>query len=237
MNRRVATTLSRAWLRRSLKLGFLGALVVSLSTPSTNGIIRLRIISSQTGGLHPSNKAASIRGRVVDDRGQPFPNAVISVRALGADYEDIREVATDENGGFDLDGLPRRPYVVTCSANGFVEDQGDGSSAYHATGDFVELRLMKGGVLTGRVTGQSGAPLVKATVMAVRTRDSNGLPIRFVEDDDKGVTDDRGIYRIYGLDSGFYILRLDQASEFDDSDQRNEVPKYYSSGTSLEARE
>src|SRR5262249_48956589 len=154
-------------------IGFRTSAILLSMVPLSVSSAYNQITSARTKAARgPADEgAASIRGQVVDNHGQPFANVVVSVYSVGAEYGDVREVAADENGVFRVNGLPRKPYEVNCSAAGFVEDHQDGSSAYHLTGDFVELRLLKGGVLTGRVTGPSGEPLIKAEVEALRTRD------------------------------------------------------------------
>jgi len=74
-----------------------------------------------------------------------------------------------------------------------VEDDGDGSSTYHLIGDTVTLKLLKGGVITGKVTDESGEPLIKASVGVYRVRDGEGLLSRQPQGSDDAETDDRGI--------------------------------------------
>jgi hypothetical protein len=65
--------------------------------------------------------------------------------------------------------------------------------------------MNKGGVITGRVTGPSG-PLVAIGVFAFRVRDEGGNPLPAPVLQRERVTDDRGIYRIYGLAPGRYLV-------------------------------
>ncbi|MEK6301873.1 MAG: carboxypeptidase-like regulatory domain-containing protein [Acidobacteriota bacterium] len=183
----------------------------------------------------PSQKrAGSISGRVTDESGRPFPNVVVNVRPVNGTIEEYKHVGTDDEGSFQLNGLPSKSYFVWCSAAGYVEDNKDGSSAYHVTGDFVTLKLRKGGVITGAVTNSSGEPLGKAKVVAIRVRDSERRALRFTY----GVeTDDRGIYRIYGLGSGSYLLMVNQIGEYQDQDLRNKIPIYYPSSGRDDAQE
>ena len=61
-------------------------------------------------------------------------------------------------------------------------------------------------MITGTVTTSSGEPIVQVGVRAILVRDANGKapgPGRFSIDK---VTDDRGIYRIYGLAPGTYLI-------------------------------
>jgi hypothetical protein len=65
---------------------------------------------------------------------------------------------------------------------------------------------MKGGVITGRVTNSDGQPMVGVDVSATMLRDAEGYSVRDAPEVDPRMTDDRGIYRIYGLRPGSYIV-------------------------------
>src|SRR5262249_30941098 len=144
----------------------------------------------------PDKRIGSIKGRVVDEAGQPLANVVLSVRPAGGSYEEEREAATDDSGDFVVDHLPAKPYTIRCEASSYIE--ADSSSSYYLIGEPVTLRMTKGGVITGRVTSASGEPCVKARVAAVRVQDENGQALSLSEGSDIADTDDRGIYRIYG---------------------------------------
>ncbi|MEK6286630.1 MAG: carboxypeptidase-like regulatory domain-containing protein [Acidobacteriota bacterium] len=185
-------------------------------------------------------RADSISGRVTDESGQPFPNVVVYVRPVNGRSEEDLEVATDDEGGFQVNGLPAKASVVWCYAVGYVQDNKGGSSGYHVTGDFVTLRLRKGGAITGAVTDSFGAPMVKAKVVAIRVRDSQSRAVRFTHEWDnvkQGETDDRGIYRIYGLASGSYLLKVNHIVVYQDQDLSNEIPIYYPSSGRDDAQE
>jgi hypothetical protein len=66
--------------------------------------------------------------------------------------------------------------------------------------------LVKGGVITGRVTNSDGQPMVGVGVSATMVRDTEGYSVRDAPEGDPRMTDDRGIYRIYGLRPGSYIV-------------------------------
>jgi len=62
------------------------------------------------------------------------------------------------------------------------------------------------GVITGRVTTLIGEPMVGVRVSAVMVKDLNGDPNRRQFGGRPRFTDDRGVYRIYGLRPGIYIV-------------------------------
>jgi hypothetical protein len=118
--------------------------------------------------------------------------------------------ATDEDGNFKFTGLAPRVYsVVAVATKGYVQrrvpisERPDGG--YHRVGANVTITMVKGGAITGRVTNAMGEPLISVQVNPMMTRDSEGNPVgsgggrqRF--------TDDRGVYRIYGLQPGTYVV-------------------------------
>jgi hypothetical protein len=65
---------------------------------------------------------------------------------------------------------------------------------------FAQLRMHRKGALTGRVLDENGVGIEGVPVVAYRAR----LPLRVAG---QGISDDRGVYRIHGLDSGKYWVR------------------------------
>jgi protocatechuate 3,4-dioxygenase beta subunit len=75
----------------------------------------------------------------------------------------------------------------------------------------VDFKLTRGGVITGRVTDADGKPLVDDRV-SLTPLDEKGMPLRGVQMRPPNPyvwgTDDRGIYRIYGLAAGRYKVSI-----------------------------
>jgi protocatechuate 3,4-dioxygenase beta subunit len=65
---------------------------------------------------------------------------------------------------------------------------------------FAQLRMRRKGALTGRVLDENGVGIEGVPVVAYRSR----LPLRVAG---QGISDDRGVYRIHGLDAGKYWVR------------------------------
>src|SRR5260370_8008852 len=65
---------------------------------------------------------------------------------------------------------------------------------------------MKGGGIAGTVISSAGEPVVGVRVRVFMVRDANGQPPKYgAFPSNERPTDDRGIYRIYGLRPGTYI--------------------------------
>ena len=89
---------------------------------------------------------------------------------------------------------------------------GAGAAKYARVGDAVTVRMLRGGVITGRVVNASGEPVIGITVEASRVRDENGKRVTEQTNmNEMGLgrqTDDRGVYRIYGLAPGSYLVSV-----------------------------
>ncbi|HYX40723.1 MAG TPA: carboxypeptidase-like regulatory domain-containing protein, partial [Pyrinomonadaceae bacterium] len=158
---------------------------------------------AQTDNASPG----AITGRVVDEAGQPIANAQIFVNSPRGSAN----TSSDLDGRFNTDTLPRSAYTVSANAPGYFNLSSlaseRGERTYYQSGDAITIRLGKGGVITGRVTNAGGDPLIAAHVDAIRIRplegqlDNNAFARIF-----ERTTDDRGVYRFYGLLPGVYLV-------------------------------
>jgi protocatechuate 3,4-dioxygenase beta subunit len=168
-------------------------------------------------------RTASVSGRVTI-AGKPAANAVITVTETDlepdAGESGLRiplqaKTRTDGDGRYLVGGLAEGRYVVSAMLKAFVAaaDFGDHNLSRTVTLDEGEARekidfaLIRGGVMTGKVMDDEGAPLVARQVQ-LYTVDEQGQkgnyrgPFAY----EMGETDDRGVYRIYGLPPGRYII-------------------------------
>src|SRR5215213_3953079 len=153
-------------------------------------------------------KTGVITGRVVNESGQPLANAMVVVSAIGA-AKPVTQTTTNREGKFEVTGLEPLSYQVSARLSAYTALPRDPDStqptSYHI-GDSVTLVLIKGGVITGTVTTQVGEPVVRVLVYVYMTRGSNGQRLRSTGHTAERGTDDRGVYRIYGLPSGTYVV-------------------------------
>jgi carboxypeptidase family protein len=152
--------------------------------------------------------SGAITGRVVNENGQPLANASVFVRPFGVPGQG-RSTTTDGEGNFQLSGLDATAYLVSAATPAYItmpRDPDSSQSAYSRVGESVRLELIKGGVITGLVATSSDEPVVSVRVRAYMIRDSNGQPPRMGLPFREQTTDDRGVYRIYGLVPGTYIV-------------------------------
>ena len=147
----------------------------------------------------------AITGRVVNENGQPLPGVLVQVRAVGNGRGQM--TSTDREGEFRVNNLDRATYAVDAVMPAYTPAPRDPSTPAptYRIGDTVNLTLIKGGVITGTVTNAAGDPVVGINVRVQMVRDANGrrLPSGFSRERS---TDDRGVYRMYGLPAGTYVV-------------------------------
>ena len=187
------------------------------------------------GSTKPSEKPnGTITGRVVNSAGEPLPGAVVYASSLGGTTR-AQSGTVDIDGEFKIEGLEAGLYRVSASAPGYVPEWQPGytdAQSYYHIGDSVTIRLLKGGVITGTVTGPKG-PLVAVGVYAIRVRDETNKPLTPSMVFRERATDDRGVYRFYGLLPGSYLISaakprigLIAPTAYD-----NDIPTYFPSST------
>ncbi len=172
--------------------------------------------------------SGAITGLIVDDNGQPVAGAAVIVDKIGA-RNFMQFINTDDEGRFKTSSLPPGLYAMEVHWPGYVLNPDGTQPGFHRAGEHLTFNLIKGGVITGRVTGPTGEPLVSTTVVAERTHDLEGHKVR--PDSEARLTDDRGVYRIYGLKPGRYVARVNAGSGVyvGRSETGEETPTYYPS--------
>jgi hypothetical protein len=154
-------------------------------------------------------KPGTISGMVVNQSGRPLPNARISLRRWGLMEPESIHTTTDREGKFEVSGLQTVNYQIFAYLEGYVSllrDLDDTQPAVYRAGDSVTLVLTKSGVITGAVTNQAGEPIVGVNVRALMVPAANRFPNAYSRTGQADLTDDRGIYRIYGLPEGTYVV-------------------------------
>ena len=168
----------------------------------------------------------SISGRVTigGKAAEGIPVAAVAGETINRRDAAARSV-TDGEGHYHLSGLAPGQYQVWTLSPGMIAEPGPfprygfpyyGSiqnillSANEDVSD-IDLKLVRGAVITGRVTDAENKPVVEERV-SVQLVDENGAPSRFgvfsSPNDQMYQTDDRGIYRIYGLPAGRYKVSV-----------------------------
>jgi hypothetical protein len=184
------------------------------------------------GAKSSERPTGAISGRVINSAGEPLAGASVSASTISGGRS--QAVTVNSNGEFKIDGLEPGLYRLFSLMTGYVSSTPPSATdpVYSRIGDSVTLTLIKGAVITGTVTGTNG-PLVSVGVFVTRVRDEAGKTLPPLSGWRERSTDDRGMFRIYGLQPGTYIvwaakrrLGLIIPSAFD-----NDAPTYFPSGT------
>jgi hypothetical protein len=180
----------------------------------------------------PEPITGSISGRVSNESGQGIPNVMVYARPSVTFAQRI--TATDSEGNFKFDGLDSALYLFGTSAPGYVMPATDPEAepVYYRLNESVSLNLIKGGVITGTVLSSAGEPVVQAQVRAVLIRDANGKAPKSMGFQVTRTTDDRGVYRLYGLGPGTYLVSAGGRNSFGGNGAYDEdAPTYAPSST------
>jgi hypothetical protein len=149
---------------------------------------------------------------------KPAPGLVV-IAAPGEFSPDGREAGratTDYDGNYRLLGLPAGRYNITPLSLTMVsaEDNtygGAGRFVILAEGETVEkidFSLKRAGVITGRITDKDGKPVIEERVQLAAVDNSNRVGFGAFSSPLMYQTDDRGVYRLYGLPAGRYTLSV-----------------------------
>jgi hypothetical protein len=166
---------------------------------------------STTAEQTKESSRGNITGTVLGDRGQPLTGAYVIVRRMNVIGGAARQIVTNNEGNFEAINLEPGLYSVFVTAPVYVlppRDPGTPAPVYRP-GDSVRLELIRGGVITGTVTNALNEPVVSIRVRALMVRDASGNATKgLLPAYGNATTDDRGVYRIYGLVPGTYIVEV-----------------------------
>ena len=161
--------------------------------------------------------AGRIWGVVTSDAAEPKPLRRARVTLSGGELIVGRTVLTGDDGSFAFDGLPSGRYTVGAVKDAYVpvsfgaKRPGRPGTAITLRGDEqrrVTIALPRGAAITGIITDPEGQPASDVGVMAFTWRYLGTLGERRLVPAATSVppTDDRGVYRIFGLPAGEYLI-------------------------------
>ena len=169
--------------------------------------------SSQTTTDKPAT--ASITGKVtLKNKGVAGIVVVAHLQNISNWQKSGHRGTTDQTGSYRITNLPAGVYIVTSHAPSLArEDEPVETSVVVNEGENVEdinFALVPGGVITGRITDADSKPLIEEHVLIIPV-DATYIDERLLT---SIRTDDRGIYRAYGLRKGKYKVSVGQDTPF-----------------------
>ena len=162
--------------------------------------------------LAPAVGTASISG-IVTMAGQNQPARKVRVNLSGAELRGSRSTTTDDQGRFSFTALPAGRYGLSANKPGHLSvtygqrrPGTPGTQIQLSDGQKfdAQLQIPRGSVLTGTVLDENGDATPGTSVRAMRFVRQGER--RTLQSAGNGSTDDRGIYRIYNLQPGDYVV-------------------------------
>lgn len=167
----------------------------------------------------------SINGRItVGDK--PAPNVMVvltPVNVNGPNLKVVGRATTDADGQFRLLNIAAGRYEVTpitptytVALGGATTFRRQGMTINLADGETIEkldFALVRGGVITGRVTDADGRPVIGENVRLALAGQGESRAGSFFQNPFMYQTDDRGVYRIFGLPPGNYLVSVGEDSK------------------------
>jgi len=173
--------------------------------------------------LQQTEAKGSVTGRVTVD-GKPAQGIVIILNkqesnrnlAFNEAFQGIKglKAVTDYEGTFRFNDVPAGRYEASPFAPALVvssESQSDEDRTTITVSEAkpvenVNFALSRGGVITGRITDAEGRPAIRERIGLSGADDDESSRPWQAENFGMLMTDDRGIYRIYGLPPGRYVV-------------------------------
>jgi sarcosine oxidase gamma subunit len=192
----------------------LGAGLVVLAMSSQAGQQPARDQPAQRPGFG----TGAVAGRVVNgETRQPIADALVAL--IGGQTTTIRVGQTDAKGTFILPAVPAGKFVLSASKAPYLgsmygapKPARPGTALVLTEGQIVsglEILMWPGAVVTGTVTDQDGEPVADAEVQLQRAATRGNQMLQMVAalgGAPRATTDDRGIYRIFGVAPGDYLV-------------------------------
>src|ERR1022692_3534273 len=178
-------------------------------------------------------QGAVIRGSVVENQtGHFLARAAVGLEPVTGSAGPRMSVRTNASGFFEFASLPAGTYLITATRRAFAPVQ-YGQKHWRASGvpiviaandtAFLNIRLPRLGSIAGTLLDENDVGLPDHDV-AVYT---DARPPLFLT---RARTDDRGMYRFFGLDPGAYLVRTLTKSD----DEGAYLPTFYKDVATLD---
>jgi protocatechuate 3,4-dioxygenase beta subunit len=181
-------------------------------------VLAFALCIAQTPAKEPT---ASVAGHVtMGGKSAAGVTVVATQRNSFFDNKTIAKTTTDDDGNYKLIGLAAGQFTILPLAKSYVVPNGagykePGESVNVTEGETItriDFALVRGGVITGRITDAEGHPLIGERVSAIPKEATEPSAQMYMLGGTRNQTDDRGIYRVYGLGPGNYTVSVGQAS-------------------------
>jgi hypothetical protein len=174
--------------------------------------LTVKAFPQSTTGQTSKAPRGTVSGRItIKDKGAPGVAVGLRKSDPSMPNQSYLRGTTDQDGFYRITDVPPGSYDVTPSAPAFIlvdASNGRGKSVIVGDGENVEginFSLVRGGVVTGKVTDADGRPVIAQQInLFPADAFDRPEPNRMVYATLGAQTDDRGIYRAFGLRPGRY---------------------------------
>lgn len=177
----------------------------------------------------------SVTPAVQAPNGSTEEQMAAAIANLGKMDSSFVQTQTDENGAFSATGVAPGDYYVFASVPGYVQPVNQVKAALEAGADpkkpltgvpivhvsaaresLADVSIDRGAAVSGKVVWEDGSPVTKATVTVVPSKGDKPLPPAYAmvamgsigAGGVAAITDDLGHFRIAGLASGDYFVKV-----------------------------
>jgi hypothetical protein len=181
----------------------------------------LCVFALHSHALAQKEAPATVSGRVTDgERGAAGVTVILIFNEPAQRFRMAARAKTDADGRFLLTNIAPGRYQIMPVAPAYVvaglgTNHPPGRPLTLVAGEEVkdiDFQMEPGGVITGRVTDADGNPVVAEPVVTMPVEEKPGGP-RFNSDQRDLMTDDRGVYRLFGLPPGRYRVWVGRADD------------------------
>ena len=159
-------------------------------------------------------ETATVSGRVTI-KGKGASGILVSLRKKdsGSPFDRSFREMTDQDGNYRITGVPAGHYLVAPLAPAFVTNSSypRGRILQITAAEAVEgidFALVRGGVITGKITDAEGRPIVEQRIDLISADPNTAEPLWNFYSRMGLETDDRGIYRLFGVPPGRYKVAV-----------------------------
>lgn len=170
-------------------------------------------------GQEAKSLVGTISGKVTV-HGKGRAGIVVGLRSADPGFQPgpLLKATSDQDGNYRLGGVnPGRWLVIPIAPAFVVANHSFGSTgkmilvAAGESIDNIDFALVGGGVITGRVTDSDGRPLIEERITLIPADSPKpGVTSAYTDELRTSQTDDRGVYRIFGLAASRYKLSVGQ---------------------------
>lgn len=198
------------------------SVALALVAVATTAVLAGQAARDGTAPAATATGQAVLAGKILSDAAgaaRPVRRAVVTISGVGLNSE--RKTVTDDLGNFEIGGLQAGRYTVSVSKGGWITSYygsahpgrpafGGATVALRAGQQLTTLtiHLLHGSAITGIIADPFGRPTSNVAVQLLHVRVQDGRRIMDGAQAARvsGTTDDRGVYRLFGVPPGDYLV-------------------------------